>query len=167
MIHSCMRMYAHMNDSFMYAKMRMREMIGNDESLKQEVSLVGKAVILHITDREFESPTSYPHIHSLYIHANECYVSRYIAFIAWISMNVEKMYEASMSKLVSEWILGFHYLRVQVSLLVFPSINYWGNVEGLSHSHSCRNSNACTCMCAVIAFMTWARDKNNSKTSLV
>ena len=35
-----------------------RELIGNEESLKQEVSLVGKAVILHITDREFESPTS-------------------------------------------------------------------------------------------------------------
>ena len=43
----------------------MRELIGNDESLKQEVSLVGKAVILHITDREFESPTSYPHTHYL------------------------------------------------------------------------------------------------------
>ena len=57
-----MRMYAHMNEN---AKMRMRELIGNDESLKQEVSLVGKAVILHITDREFESPTSYPHTHYL------------------------------------------------------------------------------------------------------
>ena len=42
-----------------------RELIGNEESLKQEVSLVGKAVILHITDREFESPTSYPHTHYL------------------------------------------------------------------------------------------------------
>ena len=73
----------------------MRELIGNDESLKQEVSLVGKAVILHITDREFESPTSYPHIHSLYIHVT-CHMSHEC------SMNVEKMYEASMSKLVAE-----------------------------------------------------------------
>ena len=59
-------MRAHiMGMTFMREEIVDRELIGNEESLKQEVSLVGKAVILHITDREFESPTSYPHTHYL------------------------------------------------------------------------------------------------------